>query len=183
MPRRFRSLLAAAMCGAAPLAFFAAPAVAQKSGGTLRIYNSTDSPSASIHEEATVATVVPLAAVFNNLVQYDRSKLRNGFDTINPELAESWALAAAGTPHGARQADSEKCNVSSHDAHPESHAPSTHAPATQAAVPCAGFGHARPQPPQCDIVEDVSRHMPLQHSRWTGPPAQWALVVQLERHE
>lgn len=97
MPRRFRSLLAAAMCGAAPLAFFAAPAVAQKSGGTLRIYNSTDSPSASIHEEATVATVVPLAAVFNNLVQYDRSKLRNGFDTINPELAESWALAAAGT--------------------------------------------------------------------------------------
>ena len=64
---------------------------AQKSGGTLRIYNSTNPPSASIHEEATIATVVPFAAVFSNLVMYDPTKSLNSFDTIIPELAESWS--------------------------------------------------------------------------------------------
>ena len=77
--------------------FATAPAEAQKSGGTIRIYNSSNPPSASIHEEATIAAVMPFAAVFNNLVQYDPTKPRNGFDTIIPELAESWSLDATGT--------------------------------------------------------------------------------------
>ena len=64
--------------------------LAQKSGGTLRVYNSTNPPSASIHEEATISTIVPFSAVFNNLVMYDPTKARNSFDTIIPELAESW---------------------------------------------------------------------------------------------
>ncbi len=65
--------------------------LAQKSGGTLKVYNSTNPPSASIHEEATIATVVPFSAVFNNLVMYDPTKVRNSFDAIIPELAESWS--------------------------------------------------------------------------------------------
>src|SRR5262245_54032590 len=74
-----------------------APAAAEKSGGTLRIYNSTQPPSASIHEESTIATNMPFMAVFNNLVRFDALKPRNGFDTIVPELAESWAWDTTGT--------------------------------------------------------------------------------------
>lgn len=78
-------------------AVFVLPASAEKRGGVLRMYNSSNPPSASIHEEATVATVVPFSPVFNNLVTYDPTKRRNGFETIVPELAESWAWNADGT--------------------------------------------------------------------------------------
>ena len=74
-----------------------APVAAQKSGGTLRIYNTSQPPSASIHEESTIATNMPFMAVFNNLVRFDAMKPRGGFDTIVPELAESWAWDDAGT--------------------------------------------------------------------------------------
>ena len=70
---------------------FAGAAIAQKSGGILRSYNSSNPPSASIIEEATVATAMAFSAIFNNLMIYDQSKPRNGPDTIMPELAESWA--------------------------------------------------------------------------------------------
>ena len=60
------------------------PAVAQKHGGTLRIYNSTNPPSASPHEDTTIAVVMPFMAVYNNLVRYDPIKPRNSFDTIIP---------------------------------------------------------------------------------------------------
>ena len=73
------------------------PVNAQKSGGTLRIYNTTQPPSASIHEESTIATNMPFMAVFNNLVRFDPQKPRNSFDTIVPDLAESWAWDATGT--------------------------------------------------------------------------------------
>lgn len=69
----------------------AEPAVAQKSGGVLRSYNSSNPPSASILEEATIATAMGFSGVFNNLLVFDQSKPRNGLDTIIPELAESWA--------------------------------------------------------------------------------------------
>jgi len=72
----------------------AGSAVAQKSGGILRSYNSSNPPSASIIEEATVATAMAFSPIFNNLMIYDQSKPRNGPDTIIPELAESWP----GTP-------------------------------------------------------------------------------------
>ena len=59
----------AASCAALVLA--AAPAFAQKSGGTLRISHRDNPPSASIHEEATISANQPFMAVFNNLVVFD----------------------------------------------------------------------------------------------------------------
>jgi peptide/nickel transport system substrate-binding protein len=75
----------------------AEPALAQKSGGILRSYNSSNPPSASIIEEATVATAMAFSGIFNNLLIFDQSKPRNGFDTIVPELAESSAWDASRT--------------------------------------------------------------------------------------
>ena len=69
----------------------AAPALAQKAGGVLRSYNSSNPPSASIIEEATIATAMAFSGVFNNLLIFDQGKPTNGFDTIQPELAESWS--------------------------------------------------------------------------------------------
>ena len=66
-------------------------ALAQKQGGTLRIYHRDNLPSASIHEEATISTVMPFMSIFNNLVLYDQAKKLNSPDTIVPDLAESWA--------------------------------------------------------------------------------------------
>jgi len=80
------------MTGALTVGFaIADPALAQKSGGILRTYNSSNPPSASIVEEATIATAMGFSAIFNNLLIFDQSKPRNGLDTIVPELAESWA--------------------------------------------------------------------------------------------
>jgi len=76
---------------------FPPPVAAQKSGGILRSYNSSNPPSASIHEEATIATAMPFSAVFNNLLMFDPTKPRNGLDTIVPELAESWKWDASRT--------------------------------------------------------------------------------------
>jgi len=85
---------AAIACGAlAALIGCGAPAVlAQKQGGTLRVYQRENPPSASIHEEATISTAFPFSPLFNNLVKYDPQKPREGADTIVPELAESWRL-------------------------------------------------------------------------------------------
>ena len=53
------------------LCLLAMPALAQKQGGTLRVTHRDNPPSASIHEEATISTVMPFMAVFNNLVVFD----------------------------------------------------------------------------------------------------------------
>ena len=74
------------------------PVAAEKSGGTLRVYNSTNPPSASILEEATIATVMPFMAVFNNLVLFDQSKPRNSIDGIIPDLAETWKWEVQAAP-------------------------------------------------------------------------------------
>ena len=79
----------ATFCSALLLA--AGPALAQKQGGTLRMYLWDSPPSASIQEEATVSTTVPFMAVYNNLVLYDQHKKLNSMETIQPELATSWA--------------------------------------------------------------------------------------------
>ncbi|HEV8094683.1 MAG TPA: ABC transporter substrate-binding protein [Burkholderiales bacterium] len=88
---------AVATIGCAAVALAAPTALAQKSGGVLRSYNSSNPPSASIHEEATIATAMPFSAVFNNLLMFDPSKPRNGLDTIVPELAERWTWDASRT--------------------------------------------------------------------------------------
>src|SRR5438046_1473467 len=79
------------------LGLAATPAVGQKPGGTLRIYNTSNPPSASPHEDTTIAVVMPFMAVYNNLVRYDPIKPRNSFDTIIPELATSWDWDATKT--------------------------------------------------------------------------------------
>ena len=74
----------------------AQPALAQKHGGTLKYYHRDNPPTTSIHEEATISTVNPFMAVFNNLVLFDQSKPREGLDTIVPDLAESWSWSEDG---------------------------------------------------------------------------------------
>ena len=68
----------------------AAPAMAQKQGGTLRVTHRDNPPSASIHEEATISTSMPFMPVFNNLVLFDQTAKVNSPDKIVPDLAESW---------------------------------------------------------------------------------------------
>ena len=75
---------------AAFAAFAAAPALAQKSGGTLRMYYPDGAPSASIHEEATTSTVIPFMPVYNNLVVFDPQVPQNSLESIRPDLATSW---------------------------------------------------------------------------------------------
>ena len=50
------------------------PAAAQKKGGTLRLYHNDNPPSTSLLEESTIASVMPFAAVFNNLVVFDPAR-------------------------------------------------------------------------------------------------------------
>jgi peptide/nickel transport system substrate-binding protein len=72
-------------------------ALAQKSGGILRVYHRDSPASMSIHEEATNSVSIPMMAVFNNLVLYDQHAAQNRLDTIRPDLAESWSWSADGT--------------------------------------------------------------------------------------
>src|SRR5438046_5536112 len=69
----------------------AGPAVAQKSGGILRLPGITSPASMSIHEESTIATLGPMMGVFNNLVMFDQHVKQNSLDKIVPDLALSWA--------------------------------------------------------------------------------------------
>src|SRR3954451_11352639 len=83
----------AALAGAALLLgiAIAAPGLAQKSGGILRILNLDSPASMSIHEEATVVAEGPMMPVFNNLVLFDQHVPKNSLDTIVPELTTSWS--------------------------------------------------------------------------------------------
>ena len=83
-------ILSTAAVTLAVAAIMTLPAAAQKQGGTLKYYHRDNPPTTSIHEEATVSTVNPFMAVFNNLVLFDQSKPSNSLDTIVPDLAESW---------------------------------------------------------------------------------------------
>jgi peptide/nickel transport system substrate-binding protein len=67
------------------------PAVAQKSGGILRMYSPDSPASMSIHEEATVFAEGPMMGVFNNLVIFDQHVKQNSLDTIVPDLATGWS--------------------------------------------------------------------------------------------
>ncbi|HSS84890.1 MAG TPA: peptide ABC transporter substrate-binding protein, partial [Reyranella sp.] len=65
-----RGFIAASMA-ALVVAASAVPASAQKAGGTLRVTHRDNPPSASIHEEATISTVMPFMSIYNNLVVFD----------------------------------------------------------------------------------------------------------------
>src|SRR5260370_37398237 len=73
------------------------PAVAQKQGGTLKIYHRDSPASMSILEEATISTVMPMMGVFNNLVIYDQSVKQNSLASIVPELAYGWPRSGDGS--------------------------------------------------------------------------------------
>ena len=73
------------------------PAAAQKKGGTLRLYHNDNPPSTSLLEESTIASVMPFAAVFNNLVVFDPAKPHESIETVIPDLAESWSWDATNT--------------------------------------------------------------------------------------
>jgi peptide/nickel transport system substrate-binding protein len=82
-------LIGASLIGAS-LSGGAAMAAEPVHGGTLKIYQRDNPPSASIHEEATYSVTVPFMSVYNNLVIYDQHKAQNSLDDIQPELATSW---------------------------------------------------------------------------------------------
>jgi peptide/nickel transport system substrate-binding protein len=72
-------------------------ALAQKTGGILKIYNRDSAPSMSILEESTLSTVLPMMGVFNNLVVYDQHVAQNSEQSILPDLATSWSWSEDGT--------------------------------------------------------------------------------------
>jgi peptide/nickel transport system substrate-binding protein len=80
----------------AAVSLVAGTALAQKPGGVLRVTHMDNPPSASIHEEATISTVMPFMSVFNNLVIFDPGTKQNKPDVIVPELAQSWAWGDEG---------------------------------------------------------------------------------------
>ena len=67
------------------------PAAAQKPGGVLRMPIGNSPASMSIHEESTRIAVTPMMAVFNNLILFDQHVAQNTFESIRPDLAESWS--------------------------------------------------------------------------------------------
>ena len=71
-------------------------ALAQKSGGVLKMQHRDNPPTLSIHETATNSTIIPIMPVMNNLVLFDQSKAQNSPDTIVPDLAKSWSWSADG---------------------------------------------------------------------------------------
>jgi peptide/nickel transport system substrate-binding protein len=73
------------------------PALAQKSGGILRMYSPDSPASMSIHEEATVFAEGPMMGVFNNLVIYDQHVPQSSLQSIVPDLATAWSWSEDGT--------------------------------------------------------------------------------------
>ena len=66
-------------------------ALAQKRGGTLKIYFFDSPATMSIHEESTIAAQGPAMGVFNNLVMYDQHVSQTGLNSIVPDLATEWS--------------------------------------------------------------------------------------------
>ena len=89
-----RILLSAAV--ALPPLVAGGSAMAQKSGGTLRIYHRDSPANMSIHEEGTISVVAPMMPVFNNLVVFNQHEKQNRLDNIVPDLAESWTWSEDG---------------------------------------------------------------------------------------
>jgi peptide/nickel transport system substrate-binding protein len=74
----------------------AAPAVAQKSGGVLKVSFFDNPASMSLLEEATGAALRPMMGVFNNLVMFDQHVAQNSPQSIVPDLVTSWAWSEDG---------------------------------------------------------------------------------------
>src|SRR6266581_1531362 len=75
----------------------AGPAVAQKSGGILRVPFFDSPASVSLHEESTFAALRPMMGVFSNLVMYKQDAPQNSMESIIPDLAAGWSWNEDGT--------------------------------------------------------------------------------------
>src|SRR5438045_9365319 len=73
------------------------PAIAQKSGGILKISHFDSPASMSLLEGATAAALRPVMGIFNNLVVYDQHVAQNSIRSIVPDLATSWSSNEEGT--------------------------------------------------------------------------------------
>jgi peptide/nickel transport system substrate-binding protein len=75
------------------LALLVAPALAaaQQPGGMLQVAHRDSPASMSPLEEATISTIAPMMAVFNNLVLFDQHVPQNTLQSIVPDLAQSWS--------------------------------------------------------------------------------------------
>ena len=85
MKRNLRALAAAGVF--AGTLWVGGSALAQKTGGILKVYFFDSPASMSIHEEATIAAQGPMMGVFNNLVMYKQDVPQSGFQSIVPDLA------------------------------------------------------------------------------------------------
>jgi peptide/nickel transport system substrate-binding protein len=95
MTRRLRVV---SMMGMLHVALLAAwPALAQKPGGTLRMYHFDSPASLSLHEEVTFAALGPAMGLFNNLVMFDQHLAQASFDSIVPDLATEWSWDSSKT--------------------------------------------------------------------------------------
>jgi len=73
------------------------PAVAQKSGGVLRVHALDSPPSLSMHEEVDAVPARALMGVFNNLVVFDQHVKQNSLQSVVPDLATGWSWSEDGT--------------------------------------------------------------------------------------
>ena len=76
---------------------FATAAIAQKSGGILRVPLRENPGSASLLEESSIVVNQPFMPVFNNLVIYDQHLKMLNPETIRPELATEWSWSPDNT--------------------------------------------------------------------------------------
>src|SRR5246500_3140929 len=72
-------------------------ASAQKSGGTLKMYDPDSPASMWILEEGTIVSERPMMGVFNNRVMFDQHVPQNSLQSIVPDLAISWSWNEEGT--------------------------------------------------------------------------------------
>ncbi len=93
MQGRLHALL---MISLAAVAAAAAPAVAQKRGGVLQMFDFASPASMSIHEESTITAGIPMMGVFNNLVVFDQHIPQNSLESIVPDLATGWSWSEDG---------------------------------------------------------------------------------------
>src|SRR5215472_4045404 len=93
-----RKLPTAVASTALLLALLAAePALAQKTGGVLRMYHFDSPASLSLHEEVTFAALGPAMGLFNNLIMFDPHLSQATLASIVPDLATEWSWDSSKT--------------------------------------------------------------------------------------
>jgi peptide/nickel transport system substrate-binding protein len=78
-------------------ALCAGAALAQKSGGILRVHAGDSPPSLSMHEEVDPVPARAIMGLFNNLVMFDQHAKQNSMQSIVPDLATGWSWSEDGT--------------------------------------------------------------------------------------